>query len=279
MSITGGIKFFQKSMCLLQDGAIATASSGDASSDRCIDRNPISYWRSVGSNDMTTESIEIEFNEAKTFDRILLQDHNFKAYSVQYFNGSIYVDFTSVVGIGGALASILETAYARDTSYYEFDEVTSTKIKILVDTTQVADAQKYLNQAIVTAEMGTLTGYPEIKNTELARGLRTEKMLSGRMLTFKSDETFRTQLDFKEYPPSLSNDIDLVFSLADTEDTFLIWICGGRTGSPYFRKQMRGYRLRDIIPVQLTASLKPIYSQNVYNNTVNFSAVFQESVD
>ena len=63
------------------------------------------------------------------------------------------------------------------------------------------------------------------------------------------------------------------------EETFLIWICGGRSGSQYFRKQMRGYRLKDVIPVQLIEELKPIYSKNVYTNSVNFSAKFQESVD
>jgi hypothetical protein len=42
---------------------------------------------------------------------------------------------------------------------------------------------------------------------------------------------------------------------------------------------MRGYRLKDVIPVQLIDELKPIYSKNVFTNSVNFSAKFQESVD
>lgn len=280
MSVTGGIKLFDKSMCLFQDETTIVASSGQASAERCIDRNPISYWRSVGSTDAATEELEITFNEAKTFDRIFLIDHNFKSYNVQYFSGGVYNHFASVVGVNGtSMGNVTETVYARDTSYYEFTQVTATKIRIQVTTTQVVDAQKYLNQVIVSQELGTLQGYPQIKGTELSRNLRSEKMLSGRMLTFKSDDFFKVQLDFKNYPASLSNDIDLIFSLHDYETTFLIWICGGRIGTPYFKKQMRGYRLRDVVPVQLIASLKPVYSDNVYNNTVNFSAQFQESVD
>ena len=95
----------------------------------------------------------------------------------------------------------------------------------------------------------------------------------------KSDEIFQTTLDFKDYPASLSDDIDIMFSLQDIETNFLIWLCGGKYGSNYFKKQMRGYRLRDVIAVQMTEALKPIYSKNVFQNTVNFSAVFWEAVD
>lgn len=278
MSISGGIKFFARSKCLLEDGTEITATSGDAAADRCLDRNPISYWRSVGSDDTITEELEIFFTEEKTISRLMLVDHNFKGYNIQWYDGATYQNFTGVVGIGGALASVIETAYGRDTAYYEFTPVTTGRIRIQVTTTQVVDAQKSISQVIATTELGTLAGFPQIKDTELSRNLRTEKMLSGRMLTFKSDEFFKVTLDFKDYPARLSADIDLLFSLHDSEDTFLIWLCGGRVGTPYFSKQMRGYRLRDIVAVQLTDALKPIYSKNVFTNQVNFSAKFQEAV-
>lgn len=276
--ISGGIKFFDRSKCLFEDGTSITASSGDAAADRCLDRNPLSVWRSVGSNDMTQETLEVVLTEAQAINRLFLIDHNFKAFNVQWYDGVTYQPFTNVVGLGGALSGIVETVYARDTAYYEFDSVTTTRLRVQIDTTQVVDAQKYLSQIIATTELGTLTGHPQIKAPQLSRNLRTEKMLSGRSLTFKSDETFSVGLDFKSYPASLSADIDLIFSMADREDTFLIWMCGGRFGSQYFKKQMRGYRLRDVVAVQLVDVLKPVYSDNVFQNTVNFAAAFQESV-
>lgn len=277
--ISGGIKFFSRSQCLFQDGTTINCSTGQASGNFAIDRNPITYWRSVGSDDLTTEELEIVFMGDQTFDRILLLDHNFKEYNIQYFSGGMYVDFDNVVGLSGSLADISETVYARDTSYYEFDEVTTSKIRVQIVKTQVADEQKYLNQVIVCEELGTLVGHPDIKGTELDRQLRNQKMLSGRILSQKSDEVFEVQLDFKDYPASLSNDIDLMFSLHDIDDTFLIWLCGGRFGSNYFRKQLRGYRLRDVFPVQMVSTVKPIYSNNVFVNSVNLSVKFQEAVD
>jgi hypothetical protein len=274
-----GIKFFSRSKCLVNDGTTVNASTGQAAADRCIDRNPITYWRSVGSDDLITEEIEIVFTEDQTFDRILLQDHNFKSYNIKYFSGGMYVDFASVVGLDGALATITETVYAKDTSYYEFTEVTTSKIRIQILTTQTADEDKYISQVIVCSELGTLQGHPEIKGTELNRQLRNNKMLSGRSLVDKSDEVFEVDLDFKNYPASLDDDIDLMFRLHDREETFLIWLCGGKYGSNYFRQQMRGYRLRDIYPVQIISSVKPIYTNNVFVNTVNLGVQFREAVD
>lgn len=279
MAISGGIKLFDRSYCLVQDNTTIVASTGQASADRCLDRNPVTYWRSVGSTDLITETLTITFNESKTINRLLLLDHNFKNFNVKYDVGGVWTNFTSVVGIDGSLASVIETVFSQDTAYYEFASVTTTKIQISVLSTQVADAQKYLNQVIVTTELGTLEGYPVIKGTELSRNIRVEKMLSGRVLTMKSDEIFSVQLDFKNYPPSLSADIDLIFGLHDREENFLIWLCGGRYGSAYFRKQLRGYRLRDVIPVQMVSTLKPIYSDNVTTLPVNFSASFAEDVE
>lgn len=277
--ITGGMKFFTKSKCLLQDGASILASSGNAAAPRCLDRNPISYWRSVGSDDTITETLDITLSEAKAFSRLLLLDHNFKSFTVKYYDGATYVDFTNVVGLSGAQGAVSETVYAADTAYYEFDEVTATQIRITATLAQVVDDQKRLNQFVIASELGTLAGFPQIKSLELSRNMRTEKMLSGRALVFKSDPTFSVELAFKDYPSSLSADVDLIFSLQDLEDTFLVWVCGGRQGSPYFRKQMRGYRLRDLIAVQLVSNLKPIYSNNVFTNPLNFSAQLSEAVD
>jgi hypothetical protein len=278
MALTGGISFFNRSMCLAADGTTVIASSGDASSSRALDRNPFTYWRTSGSNDTLTETLTVNFTEDKTFNRIFLIDHNFKNFTVEYDVAGVWTDFASVSGINGALANITETNYALDTSYYEFTEVTTGAIRVSIDTTQTANAEKYLNQLIVTSELGTLEGYPEISSVELSRNLRVQKMLSGRVLTQKSDEYFQAELRFRNYPASLSDDIDLAFRLHDLEDNFLVWICGGRQGSTYFRKQMRGYRLKDVIPVQLVKAIEPTYSNSVYVNTVNFNIALQEDV-
>lgn len=279
MALTGGIAFYERSMCLASDGATALASSGDASAERALDRNTFTYWLTSGSTDAATETLQIIFDEDKTFDRIFLIDHNFKGYTVQYDVSGVWTHFASVVGLDGSMANITETTYSKDTSYYEFTPVTTGKIQISVTTTQTANDEKYLNQAIVTEELGTLAGYPNISSVELSRNLRVEKMLSGRVLTMKSDEFFSADLKFRNYPPSLSDDIDLIFELHDREDNFLVWLCGGKFGSTRFKKQMRGYRLRDVIPVQITKSIEPTYNDSVFLNAVNFNVTLDEDVE
>lgn len=279
MSITGGMKFFDRSRCLFADGAsISAAVSGDASAQRAIDKNPVTYWRSVGSTDLVVEEIEIVFSEAKAIDRLLLVDHNWKQFTAQYFTGGSYTDFAAVVGIDGSKASISETAFADDTAYYEFTEVTTTKIKLTITKTQTADQEKYINQIIATKELGTLQGFPNISQVEYDRNIRKKEMLSGKSLINKSEESSKINIRFKDYPPSLSADIDLMFSLHDRDTNFLIWVCGGRRGSTYFKKQLRGYRLRDVVEMQVAAPIKPMYSDNIFANQINFEVKMEEVV-
>lgn len=278
--ISGGVKFFERPVSIFADGnTTISASSGNSGANRMLDQNRVTYWRSVGSDDTTTETITITFISQVTFSRLFLVDHNFKSYNVKYYNGASYVHFASVVGIDGSMSNITETTFADDTAYYEFTPVTTGSIQIQVTTTQVADEEKYLNLLVCTTELGTLQGYPDIKGLSFARNEKSKKMLSGKQLTLKSQETFKCALQFRNYPGSLSADVDLMFELFDIETTFLIWVCGGRRGASYFKKQLRGWRLRDLFTVQTIGQIDPDYRDNVYLNPVNFTINFVESVD
>jgi hypothetical protein len=279
MAILGGIKFFSRSQNLASDGATILASSGDASSIRSIDRNPITYWRSVSSNDLTTETITVTFSESKTIDRLLLVDHNWKAFNVKYFSLGSYVHFSSVFGLDGSQSNITETTFADNTAYYEFASVATTSIQITITSTQVANAEKYISQIISTLELGTLQGYPRIANLSLDRNARVKEMLSGRTLTLKSEQSFEVTLEFKDYPARLSSDIDLMQSLYEIEENFIIWLCGGRRTSTYFKKILPGFRLKDVFQVQTSTPFKPSYSDNIYTSQVNFVMKFTEEVD
>jgi hypothetical protein len=278
--ITGGIKFFTRPVSIFSDGQIvATASTATGSISRALDRNRYTYWRSVGSNDTITETITITWSSAVTFSRIILVDHNFKEFNVKWKSGVSFVHFTSVSGLDGSQANVSETVFADDTAYYEVAQVTTTAIQIEVVKTQVANQEKYINQIIACSEYGTLEGYPDINSLEFNRNERAKKMLSGKTLSLKSEESMKVQLTFKDYPPSLGADIDLMGQLFDVESTFLVWLCGGRRGTSYFRKALRGFRLRDIFYMQTTGTFNPDYSKNVYVLPVNFRLNFIESVD
>lgn len=280
MSIGGGIKVFNTSQNLVQDGNSATATSGNSAANYGIDRNPDTYWRTVGSTDAATETYTISLSGSKTITRILLLDINWKNFDVMYDVGGTWTDFTSVVGMDGSKASVAETAFADNSAYYEVASVSTTAIRIRVTSTQIANAQKYLAQAIFTTELGTLVGYPEISALENDRNARVHQTISGRCLVQKSTETMGILLNFKNYPhaSAYNADVDLMMTLFDMETPFLVWLCGGRRGTTRFGYTLRGFRLKDCYQMQITKAFKMKYSDNIYKNGLNMQIQLEEHV-
>jgi len=277
MAITGGIKFFEPNLADSETGASVTASSGDPSADFILDRNQYTVWRSVGSDDTTTETLEITLAGTETFSRLFLIRHNFKEFKVEWWNGA-WVDFSNVVGVNGATSSaISETDYTRNTAYYEFDEVTTDRILISATKTQVADEEKFLNAFVITTELGTLAGFPVIRDATKDKKLRKAILLNGRSYIEKSLEVFRTAIDFKNYPPTYPDDLNLIFDLFDRDDKFFVWLCGGRSEDVYFKYQLRGFRLEDLILVQTVNVFKDKYRKNYYNGVVDVKLNLEEA--
>ena len=269
MAITGGIKFFKKNE--MSDGS-PSATSGDAAAKFILDLDVDTYWTSVGSSDSETETITINFGSSKTIDRVLLLDHNFKNFSVKYLSGSSYVAFANVIGIGGtSLSGITETTFSKDSSYYEFDSVTTSAIQISCLSTQTTNAEKYLSQAIATSELGTFVGYPEVSKIDLSRNTRSKKTLSGRFSVQKSQQTLGYSIRFRNYPSSTvyNVDVDLAIPLFESEDPFLIYPCGGRYESQHFSYQLPGFRLRDCILSQIKKGYRLKYVKNIYTNPLD----------
>lgn len=282
MSITGGVKFFNRNQALFEFGATATASSGEVAIARALDKNPITKWRSLGSSDSSTETITVTLPDAITIDRIILQDHNFKQFQVKYDSSGMFTDFTNVLGIDGSLGGgISETAFADDTAYYEFDSVTTSSIQLTIDTTQTVDAEKFISQIIVTSEIGTFNGFPLISGITPSRNQRNRKVLSGRSIVQKGQETMAFDLDFSNYGVSKADfraDLDIAMTLFDREDPFLVWLCGGRRGSDYFRYTLRGFRLKDIYQMQTLNDYELSYRDNVYINPASLKVDLEEAV-
>lgn len=277
-TITGGIKFLDKNRALLKDGGSASVTSGDVVSDFMIDSNPITYWNSVGSTDLTTENLIFSFN-SRSISRILLVDHNFKQFTIQYWNGSAYVNFSSVYAMTGAVqSSISETVNTNTTNYYEFTPVTTALIKVAVLKTQSANDEKYLNQFIATTELGTLSGYPDVDKMTLSNNFIENKMLSGKSNIVTGYSAFSCLLNFARYPASLSSDLDLIFTLFDRQDPFLLWLCGGRSGSTYFKYQTRGFRTRDVFQCKVNKDLPVGYYKNLYTSSLEMKLSIIEHV-
>jgi hypothetical protein len=201
---------------------------------------------------------------------------NFKEFSVKYWNGSSFVDFTNVIGVNGeAKSGINETDYAYSTGYYEFDSVSSSQFQITCVKTQTANEQKYLTQFIATLEIGTFSGFPRV-SPESNRNETKAKMLSRKYLVQKTYETNRIRINFKTHP--YQNDLDIIDTIFDREDPFLVYPCGGRTGEQYFKVSQKNWRLDDIYNMQLTGRMKNEYEKGVYLLGFNKSIILEEHI-
>lgn len=101
MSISGGMKFFDKSLAVAHSSGVSiSASEGDGTALYAIDKRGDTNW-SGSSSDITRDIITL-VTPSITIDRLILRKHNWKGFHIQYDNGSGYTDFQSVVGLDGA---------------------------------------------------------------------------------------------------------------------------------------------------------------------------------
>jgi len=223
----------------------------------------------------------VTFPATTTITRLLFLDHNWKQFTVKHDLAGVFTDFTTVVGLDGALGGgITETTFADDTAYYEFDSVTTTRIQITVKKTQTTDAEKFISQIIATKELGTFVGFPIVDRLTMSRNSRSKKVLSGKSLVQKSEESNNFQLRFKNYAVGLTftADMSLMYTLFDRENNFLVWLSGGRRGTDFFRFTLRPFELKQVFQMQIDRDIRQSYSKNVYINAANLRVRLVEAV-
>ncbi|MFA5114376.1 MAG: hypothetical protein WC529_08850 [Candidatus Margulisiibacteriota bacterium] len=138
------MRFYNRNQIELFTTIAASTGAGVAN---VYDRNAATVWTSVGSNDATTETIEVVWAAARTISAISLLTHNFKQFTVQYWNGSAYVDFSTPIN---------ETVNAEANNLFTFTAVSTLKVKISAVTTIVANAQKYIGEFLAYNEYFSL---------------------------------------------------------------------------------------------------------------------------
>jgi len=265
MTIIGTPKIFDLSKALIKNGDTVTVSSGATSKDNILDFDKFTRWESVGSDDLTTETITVTFSEPRTFDRILLTRHNFKSYSIAPATGS----FTNVIGLFSQTPGlgISETDYGIGDSYYEFDSISTTGIVSTVTLAQTVDAQKYIFNLIPTSELGTFQTYPVIASNDFQA--LVSKTMNRRAVVNKLNPVFSASLSIEL--GNNQNDVDLMTLLADRNDDFILWANGGQlteneSASPFYRFSFKPYRLGDFYKCQVVSSKLPEFINNIYVN-------------
>lgn len=117
-------------------------SSGNTLAQYLYDQNRDSKWTSSGSNDTVTETITVIFKNwqgvevNRTFNRIVLQNTNFKAVTAEYWDGAAWQSIAEAALTLAAADKIIETAASK----------TGSRIRVNVATAQTENAEKYLGE-------------------------------------------------------------------------------------------------------------------------------------
>jgi hypothetical protein len=252
-SITGMIKVFKQNF-LVTNSITYTASSGQGSASSVADFDRSTYWVSSGSDDTTTETFDVTFGASVTIDRIVLLNMNFKDYSVQYWTGAAYTDFTNVFSEKDdtAVTGISETANTDNSRYYEFDSISTTKVRISATKTITANEEKQLTELYIGVEVGTFiddltsdpnTFEPILSNT---RSIYITKS-NGGVVKYEKGDKYSVKVDINQLWETA--DQDIINTMYD-DGQFAIYPCGavGYT--------QRGWRLQDFFNVIIRGNLQ-----------------------
>lgn len=307
MTIDGNIKCFELSQALFKNGTTVTVTSGESSKNNLIDFNKLSRWVSSGSSDITTETLTIAFDSAKTISRILLINHNLKSYTITPItsgdleddSGAAILDdseaainddggtleFNNVISLisNTPVKGISESTYSLDHSYYEFTPVFCTGITIIATSAQVLDdvanQEKFCFMVIPTIEVdansGTFTGFPLLIGTTDFQSIN-DIVISGKRKIQKQDKVFRGSLIIENTP--YQNDVTLIDHIRERQGDFLLWPSGGKQSTDFFRFDSVTFRLQDIFQVNINNGDLGTYIGNITQNPIAMSISLVETI-
>lgn len=250
-----GIKFLKKNKIDLSISNVAitvtdavASNDGTETVDRLRNRSNFSGFATTGSSDAANTTLVFDTTDQKEIDHLILIKHNFKAYTIQYWNGSAYVDFSTPINVSNN---------ADETTWHTFTKVSTSRLKIIITGAIVADADKTWAQFIATELIGEFTKQPEIQPV-FDKNRKATRYLSGRKHITKSIGSFAARVTTNNIV--LENDLAIVEELFDSFEGFLIWPCGGDVDQ--YPTSRVGYKLHDIYLVNCENEFEPQWERS-----------------
>lgn len=250
--------FFEKNKLDLDNSNITltvTDAVADDTGQDVVDfirnRNNTSGWATTGSTNAANTQLDVDFLDQVDIDNIFLIQQNFKAYTIQYWNGSTYTNFSPSISVTGN-----STADKR----HSFTQVTTSKIRLIITETFVTDDDKFMTQLIATQLIGQLANFPQIKSVKDAKSRRSLKMISGKVKVVRNVGAFSCTLAKNNVVSDA--DITLMQRLFSSFNGFLVWLSGGDESQ--FRNLPIGYRLRDLFLMNVTNEYNPEFEDGHY---------------
>jgi hypothetical protein len=270
------IRFFKRNeVDYLNVNAVITVTDNTATNDGSAfinylrNRNNTSAWLTTGSNDAANTTLIFQFGGEKEIDSILMVLHNFKAFTIQYWDGSSYRDFSTPIN---------ETTNTDDNSFYSFTQVSTSQLKLIITGTITADADKSMRQFIATNSLvtgiGQLTGWPMIKKPEHSTEKKVSRMLSGKINVVETIGAFKCALAVDSW--SIADDLRIVEEIYFGRRGVLVWPGGG--DEEQFKAITVGYRKEDIYFMRSTNEYTPELAKSLYSAGYKLKLNLEEAI-
>lgn len=223
-----------------------------------------SGWGTAGSVDSGLTTLDIDTIDEYELTDIFFIGMNFKAYTMQYWNGFSFADFSTPID---------EFNNTLNTRHHEFEPVSASKFKITIQGTMIPNVDKLMAQLVMTRRKGRFNGQPFIKQPKTAKGRKTRKMLSGRSNVTRSLGAFSCNLEFK--PTKDVADHALIESMFNSFTGFLVWLRGAIDES--FFTQVEGFRAQDLYLMTCANELDTEWVNGMFNSGQRVSIQLVES--
>jgi hypothetical protein len=259
-----GIRFFEKNKIDLTFDNVAitvtdlvATDSGQAFVNLMRNRRNDSGWTTTDSTDAANTELIFDFGDLVEINRIFLIQHNLKAYTIQYWDGAAYQNFSTPIS---------ETNNSAVDKLHEFNNVETSRVKLVITGTMVADDDKFISQFVATQEIGQFqVMQPRIEDARVSRNRKVLKSLSGKAKIMRSSGFI--EFKFSQTGVTNDNDLTLLETLHDYYDGFLVWISGGDVSQ--FRNERIAYRLKDLIFMNITTEYQPEWKNGFYNQGID----------
>ena len=244
--------------------AVAT-SSGQDIVDFIRNRNNNSAWLTTETSDAANTTLDIDLGDVQFIDTLILIGHNFKSFTIQYWDSG-WTDFST---------AIAETTNTDSSTEFTFTEVLTNKLQLILTGTQTADEDKVLKQLIVTKLLRQLEAYPEIKNPSHTTNRSISKMISGKSNFVSQIGGFNVDLVLKYW--NNDDDLSAIETIYTNRLPVLVWLCGG--DEDQFKFKRIGYRKEDIYLMRPSNDYVPQWFSSIYTTGIDITIKLVEVVD